>query len=98
FRGNGNGWPMSDSGSLRAESDLPIKTAFLLRLGHADLAEKLWNDGYAGEDDMKVKDPYADMASLWLGRWFNWAMQAYLRGDYASALSICQSLSPVVEK
>jgi hypothetical protein len=98
FRGNGNGWPMSDSGSLMVESALPIKTAFLLRLGHADLAEKDWNEGYAGEDDMKVKDPYADMASLWLGRWFNWAMEAYLRGDYASALSICQSLSPVVGK
>ena len=97
FRGNANGWPMSDQGSLRANAGLPVQVALLLRLGQADLAEKVWNEGYAGEDDMKVKDPYAEMASVWLGRWFNRAMQAYLAGDNAAALAICQSMSPVKE-
>jgi hypothetical protein len=41
FRGNGNGWPMSDQGSLSADSALPIKTAFLLRLGETQLAEEV---------------------------------------------------------
>jgi len=98
FRGNGNGWPMSDRMSLLTVTELPIKTAMLLRLGQVDLAEKVWNAGYLGADQAKLKDPYGGIADIWLGRWFNHAMQCYLDGDYASALSICRSLSPVVKR
>jgi len=98
FRGNNNGWPMSERASLLPQLPLPIQTAILLRLGQVDLAESVWNAGYAGEDEMKVKDPYADMASVWLGRWYDRAADSYLSGDYTSAFSICQTLMPVIEK
>ncbi len=99
FRGNGNGWPMSDNLSLNAViAPLPIRAAFLERLGQMDLAEKMWDDGCAGDDALRVKDPYADMAAVWLGRWFNQAIQAFLNGDYASAAAICRNLSPVEER
>ena len=98
FLGNGIGWPMSDWGSLRADSGLPIEVAFLLRLGEVSLAEGTWDAGYAGDEKAKVADPFAGMASLWLGRWFNQAIEAYLRGDYPLALTICRRLSPVVAR
>ncbi len=98
FRGNGNGWPMGDEGSLNVGSGLPIQVAFLLRLGRPKLAEQMWDAGCAGADDMKAKDPYAEMAAVWLDRWFNRAKQAFLNRDDASALAICRQLSPVVAR
>jgi len=98
FRGNGNGWPMSDMGSLNSIGALPIQTAFLLRLGQTTAAEQVWNDGYAGEPEMLAKDPYAEMAGLWLDRWFNRATQAFLNGDDMAALAICRELSPAVAR
>jgi hypothetical protein len=98
FRGIGNGWPMNDRGSLAVDSALSIKAAFLLRLGEVQLAEGTWDAGYAGDENDKVADPFADMARLWLGRWFNQATDAYLRGDYPLALTICRHLSPVAAR
>jgi len=95
FRGNGNGWPMNDRLSLSLVCSLPIKAAFLLRLGRADLAESLWHKGYAGAGAMETSDPYAEMAGEWLGRWYYRAVVAHLRGDDRLALAICQTLLPL---
>jgi hypothetical protein len=98
FLGNGNGWPMSDQGSLSADLLLPVQVAVLLRLDEGQLATDAWNEGYDGEPDMKTKDPFADMASVWLGRWFNQAIMAYLRGDYSACAAICHRVAEVQTK
>ncbi len=96
FRGNRSDW--SDWDSVAADSELPIKAAFLLRSGEGALAEDLWTAGYSDDAKAKAADPFADMARLWLSRWYNTAADAYLRGDYARAATVCHSLSPVVAK
>ena len=98
FRGNGNGWPMSDHGSLNAAEALAIKVALLLRLGQTALAETVWRNGCAGDPKLARTDPYVEMATLWLGRWDNQAVEAYLRDDYPAALAICRRVLPVEAK
>jgi hypothetical protein len=97
FRGNGNGWPMSDQGSLRPSSALPLQVAFLLRLGYGTLADEAWQQGYAGDVADSRSDPFPEMANLWLGRFFNEAIMAYLRGDYADCVSICARVTEAEE-
>jgi len=99
FNGYGVGWPMSDQLSSNVEvGALPIHVAFLLRLGEGKLAEEMWDAGYADQGNIPAPDPYLEMASVWLDRWYNRAVQAFLNHDDASALAICRQVSPVVAR
>ena len=98
FYGNDDGWAAGDRTSMDVAFGPCLKVAFLLRLGLIGQAEQIWTDGYAGEDEMKAKDPYAKMAGVWLDRWLNRAMQAFLNGDDSASLAICQQLSPVLDR
>ncbi len=85
--------------ALSTESVLRIKVAFLLRLGEVRLAEKVWREGTRGDTASKLQlDPYTDMAAIWLGSWYNRAVRAYLRDDYAATVDICRRLSPALAK
>jgi hypothetical protein len=96
FRGNGSGLPADDISSADPASSEPLHIAFLLRLGLTQQAEQMWTDCYAGEDDSERRDPYVEMAVVWLDRWFNRATQSFLNGDDTAALAICRQISPVV--
>jgi hypothetical protein len=87
FWRNGNSLPMSIS--MTCIGNMPLHVAFLQRLGKVELAEKVWREGYAGEEETAAKDPYAKMAGEWLGCWYSQAVAAHLQGDGEKCLEIC---------
>ncbi len=84
--------------SLLTSNPMPIKAALLFRGGEVKAAEQMLTSGYGGADSLKDKDPYIDMITPWLDLWQNEAIGAYLHRDYASSLSLCKSLSPVLKR
>ncbi len=84
-------WPEGSSASHRTL--LPLKTALLLRLGEAKLADAVWTAWTAGmarntnDDSVHLEDPYLMLATDWT--WARWdrAVCAHMRGDHRLALA-----------
>jgi hypothetical protein len=98
FQGLDNNWPAGDNWSLSTQSLIPIKAALLLRLGHADLAENLWQRGFSQHPDLAATDPYVLMANPWLYALYDRAVRALVNGDDALALQTCRFLLPLQAK
>ncbi|HWB61262.1 MAG TPA: hypothetical protein VG733_17405, partial [Chthoniobacteraceae bacterium] len=88
-------WPVHDFLILPQQRATPVKVALLLRLGEADLAEGVWNEGYKGNGNMLANDPYSEMAREWLDAWYNAAIAAHLQGRDPLALSMFRALVPL---
>ncbi|HOI55612.1 MAG TPA: hypothetical protein PLP01_10215 [Phycisphaerae bacterium] len=67
----------------------------LLRLGHGDLAERVWFQWYAGRDDKAQEDRYLDLATDWVWALYDRAVTAHMRGDDQLALVSARALSRV---
>ncbi|MHC4202194.1 MAG: hypothetical protein ACYSU0_19560, partial [Planctomycetota bacterium] len=74
----------SEPVSVSHETMLPVKAALLVRLGRAELAEKVWCqwsvDEEEEEEEEKV-DPYFMLASDWTWALYDRAVCAHMRGD-----------------
>ncbi|HET6892884.1 MAG TPA: hypothetical protein VFH31_17395 [Pyrinomonadaceae bacterium] len=86
-----------ESASTSHEVLLPLKAALLLRLGHADLAEKVWSawtvgTNLAGNDQTNLKDPYLILASEWAWALFDRAVTTHMRGDDRLSVLSARSL------
>ena len=67
----------------------PLSAAMLLRLGRADLAEAVWNEGKLPLPDRRTAakdDPYLDMAGYWTSALEVEAWDAHASGDDCRAL------------
>jgi hypothetical protein len=95
FQGLDDHWPAMESWSVDTASVLPLKAAFLLRLGYVDLAEDLWRRGFAHHVEMAANDPYVLMANPWLAALYDRAVMAHLNGDDSTALAACRLLVPL---
>src|SRR6266496_2266041 len=78
---------ISDSTSISESMLLPLKACLLLRLGHTQLAERVWTTWTAGmnpninNDTIHLKDPYLMLASEWTWALFDRAVTGHMRGD-----------------
>ena len=81
----------SDATSMSHETLLPLKASLLLRLGHTDLAEKVWSAWIAGTD-ANGKDPYLILSLDWTWALFDRAVTAHMRGDDRLSLLSARSL------
>ena len=76
-----------ESASMSHEVLLPLKACLLLRLGHADLTEKVWNAWVVGTNPdgnnktIPFNDPYLVLSSEWTWALFDRAVTAHMRGD-----------------
>jgi hypothetical protein len=84
-------WPEAET--VSHSRILPVKAVLLLRLGHADLAEELWSQWFAGREEEAGRDPYLMLAREWAGAIFDRAVGAHLRGDDESALATARMLA-----
>jgi hypothetical protein len=85
---------------LSHESMVSLKAVLLLRSGHADLAERLWEQWHAGNEPQAGADPYIDLARTWTWSLFDRAVCAHMRGDDKLALASAralQAIQPTVE-
>jgi hypothetical protein len=81
--------------SVATESMSPLKSILLLRLGHGDLAAKIWT---ASADS--VADPLAALAHDWLWTAYERGITAHMRGDVALAIESWRrlpALAPLIE-
>jgi len=81
----------SEGTSMSHETLLPLKASLLLRLGHTDLAEKVWSAWMAGTD-ANDKDPYLILSLDWTWALFDRAVTAHMRGDDRLSLLSARSL------
>jgi hypothetical protein len=81
----------SDAASMSHETLLPLKVSLLLRLGHTDLAEKVWSAWIAGTDT-NDKDPYVILSLDWTWALFDRAVTAHMRGDDRLSLLSARAL------
>jgi len=87
--------------SASHESMLPLKACLLLRLGEADLAERLWTAWTTGmqqninDDATHLQDPYIMLATDWLWALFDRAVCVHMRGDDNLALASARMLVPI---
>ncbi len=80
---------IAESSSVSHETLLPLKASLLLRLGHIDLAEKVWSAWSAGTQD---DDPYLILSTHWVWALFDRAVTAHMRGDHRLSLQSARSL------
>ena len=97
-------WPEGESASFTKL--LPIKACLLLRLGHADLAGKVWTAWTTGMTEMTwgtndnaihLKDPYLMLAKDWEWALFDRAVCAHMRGDDRLSLLAARALVPIAK-
>lgn len=81
--------------SVSHSTMLPVKSVLLLRLGHADLAEKFWSQWFAGREDKAKDDPYLVLATDWVWALFDRAVCGHMRGDDNLALVSARALVPI---
>lgn len=91
----------ADSASHKSLS--PVKAALLLRLNEEALAGQLWETFMIGvdhpsSDDIKRKDPYLMLASLWSWALFDYSLTAHMEGADQEALSGARLLTEIRNK
>ena len=84
----------SEAASMSYETLLPLKASLLLRLGHTDLAEKVWSAWTTGTDADK-KDPYLILSLEWAWALFDRAVTAHMRGDDRLSLLSARALAGI---
>ncbi|HEX6716452.1 MAG TPA: hypothetical protein VF088_05045, partial [Pyrinomonadaceae bacterium] len=83
-----------DAVSMSHESLLPLKASLLLRLGHTDLAEKVWSAWTVGTV-VDNNDPYRILSWEWAWALFDRAVTAHMRGDDRLSLLSARSLAGI---
>ncbi|MHC4253118.1 MAG: hypothetical protein ACYS9X_28700, partial [Planctomycetota bacterium] len=86
---------IAEPGGVSHESMLPLKAALVLRLGHADLAERIWSQWHAGWEKKVQEDPYVSLARDWTWSLFDRAVCAHMRRDDRLALLSARPLAQV---
>ena len=81
----------SEANSMSHETLLPLKASLLLRLGHTDLAEKVWSAWIAGRD-VDDKRLYLILSWEWAWALFDRAVTAHMRGDDRLSVLSARSL------
>jgi hypothetical protein len=75
----------------------PMKACVLLRMGHGDLAARLWNAWKIGtpyaDPEHADADPYPMLANEWTGSLLDRAATAHSRGEDRMALSMVRKLT-----
>ncbi len=82
---------VSEATSMSHEMLLPLKASLLLRLGHTDLAERVWSAWSAGRDG-DDKDLYLILSREWAWALFDRAVTAHMRGDDKLSVLSARSL------
>lgn len=92
---------ISDSTSMSESMLLPLKACLLLRLGHTQLAEKVWMTWTAGmnpninNDAIHIRDPYLMLTSEWTWALFDRAVNGHMRGDDKLSLLSARFLASI---
>ena len=84
---------MPEPSSLSHEMLLPLKASLLLRLGHTELAEKVWGAWTVGTDAIDTRDLYLILSSAWAWSLFDRAVTAHMRGDDKLSMLSARSLA-----
>lgn len=91
--GPGPGTALEERPGIEARGVGPLRAALLLRLGEADLAERMWaafrSRGRAGSEG----SPFGIVAWAWAWATFDRALTSHMRGDDALALEDARRLT-----